>query len=292
MNNTDLKQTYLGHGYFHYKHMVLAAQELANRIDSEIMGEYMNNTDLKQRYDKMHSIGKIEWFDDGKAERQAIVDMGKPWYNKRVLEIGCGEGELLDMINEKHACTTGIDYSLEAITTAKKRFSHLDVMCCDLKEWPDSRKQKFNVIVMQGVLEHMDDWRESLSGIIEKFKPQTVITSMPAFLNIRGIIWHTLDMLGAVMSKTDLHYIDPWQVQEFCAFQEGYPSVEWQTIEHDWGNGKKMLEDLHTRIPLALKDGGIPVDMLSINKLLEWLEKALEYFDHDEGAVNVYRIDI
>ena len=114
---------------------------------------------------------------------------------------------------------------------------------------------------------------------------------MPGFLNIRGIVWHTLDMLGAVMSKTDLHYIDPWEVTSFCNAQN-YDHAR-MTIDMDWGNGKKMLEDLHKRIPLALKDGGLTCGgMPDVNRFLEWLEKASQYFVHEEGAVNIYRIDI
>jgi len=60
----------------------------------------------------------------------------------------------------------------------------------------------------------------------------------------------------------------------------------------NWGGRGKMLEDLHTRIPLALKDGGIPVDMPSINNLLEWLERSVLSHQEYEGAVAVYRIDL
>jgi hypothetical protein len=143
---------------------------------------------------------------------------------------------------------------------------------------------------MQGVLEHLDDWRQSLNDMILMFKPKTIITSMPAFINIRGIVWHTLDMLGAVMSKTDLHYIDPWEVEEFC-YSWGYDTA-YQSIDLTWGNGPKMVKDLSERIPLAVKDGNLPLNWDKLWTYIEWLGRAMEYFDHDEGAVNIYRIDL
>jgi len=248
----------------------------------------MKNTDLKQRYDQMHAQGKDAWFDSGQEERQAIISMGEPWQGLRVLEIGCGEGDLLDMINEKNAITTGIDYSLEAITTAKNRYPYLDVMCCNYTEYDVI--YNFDVLVMQGILEHLDNWQQSLADMISQFNPQTVITSMPAFLNIRGIIWHTLDMLGAVMSKTDLHYIDIWDVEAFCV-KRNY-DIACHTIDQSWGNGDKMIGDLLQRLPLALRDGGLPFDGKKVADFISWLNRALEYFDHDEGAVNIYRIDL
>ena len=246
------------------------------------------NTWLMEEYNKMHKQGKTAWFDDGAEERQTIIEMGNPWQGKRVLEIGCGEGELLVMIDQKHATCTGIDYSLEAITTAKNRFPYLDVMCCDWSEYP---KRSFDVVVMQGVLEHMDDWQESLDGIIEAFKPETIITSMPSFLNVRGIIWHTLDMLGAVMSKTDLHFIDPWEVKEFCCIRyDG--EFQCKHIDSDWGNGKKMIDDLRQRIPLAVRDGGMFIDEYRLDEFLVWLENIAPSFRTEGGAVTVYRIDL
>jgi len=254
----------------------------------------MKNTDLKKTYDKMHHIGKKAWFDDGQEERQAIFDMGAPWKGQRVLEIGCGEADLLDMINGAHAVTSGIDYSLEAITTAKNRYPYLDVMCCNWEEWPDSRNTHFDVIVMQGVIEHLDEPWTSLDAMIAKFTPKTVITSMPCFLNIRGIIWHTLNMLGAVMSKTDLHYIDPWTGREYC--DDRKYRMMWNSIDDNWGNGKKMIKDLRERIPLALTDGGLPyasiMDFSKGQEFIKWLEYASGWFQNDIGAIAIYRIDI
>ena len=83
----------------------------------------MDNQDLKQTYEKMHTTGKSAWFDDGEAERRAILEMGQPWEGKTVLEIGCGEGDLLQMFWESAACVFGIDYSDNAIMAAQERFS-------------------------------------------------------------------------------------------------------------------------------------------------------------------------
>jgi ubiquinone/menaquinone biosynthesis C-methylase UbiE len=252
----------------------------------------MKNKDLKKTYNQMHTEGKQAWFDDGQAEREAILEMGEPWTGKTVLEIGCGEGDLMNMIWKEGGLLDGCDYSAEAIKIFDHRYPILSTQAVcnhwrDLNGYPEDG---YNFLVMQGVMEHLDDPFTELAEMIERFKPKTVITSMPSFLNLRGIIWHSLNMVGAVMSKTDLHFIDPWEVEGFCDAW-GY-GIFYETIDLDWGNGKKMLEDLHKRIPLALKDGAVPIYMPDVNKFLEWLERAFEYFDHDEGAVNIYRIDI
>ena len=165
-------------------------------------------------------------------------------------------------------------------------------MCCNWEEYPDSRNDP-DVIVMQGVLEHFDNPWKSLDGIIEKFKPKTIITSMPCFLNPRGIIWMTLDMLGAVMSKTDLHFINPWDVQKYSN-ERNYKLI-WNTIDKDWASGKKMYDDMVRRIPLAIKDGKLPWDANKFGQFGIWFEMMLNWSDLDIGslgAIAIYRIDL
>jgi len=117
--------------------------------------------------------------------------------------------------------------------------------------------------------------------------------SMPGFVNTRGIVWHTLDMLGAVMSKTDLHFINPWEVQQFCD-EKGY-RLSYTSIEKSWASGPKMIEDLRQRIPLALRDGNIAFKQDQLEKFLTWLESAsygMRRHDSYDGAVIIYRIDL
>ena len=254
------------------------------------------NEDLKEKYNQMHTEGQAAWFDPGTEERQAILKIGQPWTGKNVLEIGCGEGDLLAFIHleqgwkpEYKGRMVGIDYSATAIKTAKKELKDEPEIEFFNTDWRDFNGE-CDILVMQGVMEHLDDPFTELAEMIHRFRPKTVITSMPGFLNIRGIIWHTLDMLAAVMSKTDLHFIDPWQVRQFCE-DKGY-RYRRNSIDQSWAGGKKMMDDLSERIPLALKDGNIICEQGRFDEFMIWLDKVLEYFDPDEGAINIYRIDI
>ena len=151
---------------------------------------------------------------------------------------------------------------------------------------------KPDILIMQGVLEHLDDPFGELQWMIDHLKPRTVITSSPCFLNPRGIVWMTLDMLGAVMSKTDLHYLNPWQFREF-ADRNNYRFAR-KSCEYGWAYGEKMIEDMTKRIPLSLSDGGIAYQEEKLTAFLAWLKKAGKYMDfkRSNGAVIVYRYDM
>jgi len=254
----------------------------------------MKNKDLKEKYDQMHAEGKQAWFDDGWTEPQALFEMGKPWEGKTVLEIGCGEGDLLNMVHEAGAYAEGIDYSKEAIHTCRQRYPHLRVDGGTYQLYVTSEAIPLDVLLMQGVLEHLDDPWEELEAMIEKFEPRTIITSMPGFRNPRGVLWHFIYALGGVVSKTDLHFIDPDDVDAFCK-EHGY-SWEWNTIEWGWGWGEKMCDDMQQRIPLALKDGGIEYDEDKIKDFMVYLRRFAQtpviVGNIIGGAVNIYKISL
>lgn len=233
----------------------------------------MGNKELKDKYDQMHTQGATAWFSDGKEEREAILKMGEPWDRViGVLEIGCGEGELAARIHElTPTVTIGLDYSKEAINKAKENYQHEELLFLNHHYREFNNIFHIDRLVMQGVLEHLDDPFGELKWMMDNLLSEhgDVITSSPCFLNPRGIVWMTLDMLGAVMSKTDLHYLNPFQFECFCK-DHGYRLVM-ADCDYSWGAFSKMCDDLEKRIPLALDDGGIAYNQEKVDKFISWL---------------------
>lgn len=250
----------------------------------------MENKDLKEVYKEMYTKGSSSWFSDGKEERELILKMGEPWEHP-ILEIGCGEGELGKMIWDKNREYLGIDYCEIAINKAKSRYPIIPFW---VDNYHSRNYRKYDRIVMQGVLEHLDYPFDELKWNIENLLTEKgdVITSSPCFLNPRGLVWMTLNMMGAKMSKTDLDFIDPFDMKKFCN-NEGY-EMEWKTCDLDWACGDKMVEDLKQRIPLALKDGNVPLQMIlpnrqeQLDEFIQWLDTYR--FPTNYGATAVYKI--
>jgi len=182
-----------------------------------------------------------------------------------------------------------VDYSKEAIDNANIKFNidNLSFVCGDYKDI----KGNFDIVTMQGVLEHLDEpWKE-LKNIADNYLGEDgmIITSSPSFLNPRGYVWMTLQKLFDVpMSLTDLHYICPFDVEYFCE-EFGY-GLEYVSIHQDWGSGETMIRDFNKRLRNALSD--VDIDNSGVDNLLEWLDKAKEYFQTDEstGAIVVYKV--
>lgn len=251
----------------------------------------MKNKDLEKKYDEIFKNDASKFFTCNVfKESFSIVGMIDDWSNLEVLDLGCGTGNLASMVSQAGAKkVVGIDYSKEAIKIANEKFtiSNLEYRKCDYKEV----KEKFDVILLQGVLEHFDKPFEELKYIIDNNLKEggTIITSSPSFLNPRGYVWMTLQLLFDVpMSLTDLHFICPFDFEKFC--YENYLYLEMKSIFQDWGSGKTMIRDFDKRLRNALKDKGM--NNSKVDDLLKWLDMSCKYFTRNNysGAMVVYKI--
>ena len=145
------------------------------------------------------------------------MDSTDDWTGKNVLDIGCGEGDLATMISFAGAERVhAIDYSDKAIDISKKRINLDNVFfeCMDGNDVTD----KYDVIVMAGVLEHIDQPFDMLNSLMKNNlnKGGVLITASPSFLNPRGYVWMTLQtLLGVPMSLSDIHFFLPDDFEEF-----------------------------------------------------------------------------
>ena len=86
----------------------------------------------------------------------------------KVLDYGCGPGDLLLVARALGLAATGIDASPRSVELAKKR--GLDVILGDENLF-DPKKDQFDVIVMQSVVEHIPDPMAVITKLSELLKP-------------------------------------------------------------------------------------------------------------------------
>ncbi len=247
---------------------------------------------LKNQYDAIYKDGSENFFSFiGFNESKLILDFLDTWEGKSVLEIGCGEGALAAMIGFAGAKKVdAIDYSEEAIKIAKLKVNldNVDYFCKDALDID----QKYDVVVMQGLLEHFDKPFDALNTIIDNNVKNggVLITTSPSFLNPRGYVWMTLQLLFDVpMSLSDINFLCPFDFESF-AKKHNY-KMQIKSTDHDWGGGERTLIDFEKRLPNALRDAGM--DNKQVSNLLQWLQKVIPYFQHDDysGANVGYMIE-
>ena len=243
--------------------------------------------ELKEIYDKIYEEGKETFYDFSReliySEVYKVIKTHLS--NRKILDLGCGDGNFLKrfVTLESPKELHGYDFSEVGIGKCKiidettpdivkniyrnisfedLKFEIVNDVCEELNY--------FDIITSIGVIEHLDN-PEILFYLADKLltKDGMFVLEHPNFLNIRGVIWKTLEIfLGAEMSKTDKHTIMPDRI---FAYMEKY-NFECEriiTFDHSRGLYDRMVEDLSKRIKLAL--GG------KVENVAEKVKRFLDY---------------
>ena len=257
------------------------------------------NKDLKDRYDKIYLRGYEKYAtNDGLEESKNIISMMTDWRGLDVLEIGCGEGRLSAMLALEGARIEAVDYSEYAIIKAKQNYT-IENLVFLTADYRDIGKE-CDVVVMQGVLEHLTNPYEELKHILDTNVKEhgCLITSSPNFMNVRGIVWMTFQLLFDIkMSMNDLHEIYPWDMIMFC--KKNNYKLDVRTCNDDWGNSKGCIADFNRRfksltfLPLVEQVTGQKWDRDKIDKFLNTLGLSTQYIQNQSplrGANIIYKI--
>lgn len=142
-------------------------------VGSGAVGTY---ADLATAYTKdyyMNDCGGYDVFRESKGNKldqrlQDVYNLVNPKETDKILDIGCGRGELSHALSKSGAEVTGVDYSEAAIAIARKTFANVDnklqYVCEDIFKLDNMGS--YNKFVMADVVEHID--QEILEKIFEK----------------------------------------------------------------------------------------------------------------------------
>jgi|GEM_PF-6302888 len=110
--------------------------------------------------------------------------------NKKILEIGCGDGRYLKFLQERGAYVIGLDISDVALSLAKKRGQ---VIKADARNLP-FKSNVFDAVFSFGVVEHFDETQKAINEHQRVTKKDgIIIISVPNIFspyNILAALWH------------------------------------------------------------------------------------------------------
>ena len=255
------------------------------------MFDLSKNRELKERYEQIFSGQPQSFFTANLLDENIAIYQMYPWDGtwdgKRVLEIGCGEGHLANLLALARATVTAIDYAASAINACNQRYHNipnLKFINCSFEEV----NERYDVVAMNGVLEHMDDPLGVLKFIKSNLLVENgeIITSSPSFLNVRGYIWMALQYLFDIpMSLTDVVFLCPFDSEDFA--KELSMKMRFVTIEQDLACGPRLIQDFRKRLTNACRDKGMEAN---VDRFIDWLEKAICYplISDFSGAIAIY----
>jgi 2-polyprenyl-3-methyl-5-hydroxy-6-metoxy-1,4-benzoquinol methylase len=99
----------------------------------------------------------------------------------RVMDIGCGIGAVASDVAQVAKHVVGMDFNVTSIKTARERFhrDNLEFRMGDaLETLPE---EKFNVVILSNVLEHLPDRSHFLHRVQKTLQPNRILIRVPVF---------------------------------------------------------------------------------------------------------------
>jgi 2-polyprenyl-3-methyl-5-hydroxy-6-metoxy-1,4-benzoquinol methylase len=122
------------------------------------------------------------------------LDQFAPYLGRRILEIGCGVGGIIDLLGPRDLIC-GLDVEADVLAYAAERFRHrpeCQFELCDISEADSEtleglRQEQFDTIICMNVLEHIRDDIGALQRMEEVLAPGgTLALLVPAHLGLYG----------------------------------------------------------------------------------------------------------
>jgi len=117
--------------------------------------------ELKKRFDKWfeneNPWGNRNTFND-RLYKLKVLEYLNYHYYKRVLDLGCGEGDFTELIASKVESVKAVDISATAIERAKRRFSqdNIEYICSGALKFVQQDKNRYDLIFCLEMLYYLE----------------------------------------------------------------------------------------------------------------------------------------
>ncbi|MDO1446323.1 methyltransferase domain-containing protein [Rhodocytophaga aerolata] len=99
---------------------------------------------------------------------EGLIDLLTPKEGERILDVGCGSGQLTAKISELGATVIGIDSSREMIADAKQKYTHIEFLVMDAVDFHFN--EPFDAILSNAVLHWVLEKEEAIKSMYRSLK--------------------------------------------------------------------------------------------------------------------------
>jgi len=152
----------------------ISQRDDVNRILSPLLHNSRENANLLYKdsdfIDNYCSEERLCFYN---AIKDLLVEKQFNLNDKKILDVGCGSGDLLFVLNKTFSFSSisGLDFSKEAIKIAQSRVSGGRFFVHDIY---DSVLEKFDFILCVEVLEHLENPKKALENILSMMEGEAI----------------------------------------------------------------------------------------------------------------------
>ncbi|WP_372661465.1 trans-aconitate 2-methyltransferase [Cohnella sp.] len=136
-----------------------------------------------------------------------LIGLLNPQVGERIVDFGCGTGDLAAQIAVKGAQVLGIDISPEMVERAREKYPGLTFECADGMNW--NVDQKYDAVFSNAALHWMKDAEAAIASMTGGLKPGgRLVAEFGGYLNVADIIYAVKETL-TVFGRENM-FVMPW----------------------------------------------------------------------------------
>jgi len=158
-----------------------------------------------------------------------LLDQVRCGPGRRVLDLGCGYGTLLEQVRQRDAKGVGITISAEQVWCCRQK--NLDVHLLDYRAIPGEWERTFDAVIANGSIEHFVQPTDAAAG-------RTDDIYHDLFAKVHRLI--ALNSTERFFATTTIHFVrkpaDPLDLlRNPFTFRWGSDNFHWAVLERGWG---------------------------------------------------------
>lgn len=225
----------------------------------------MKKTSQNSEFNHFKDLSKEWWLENGKFKilhtitplrieyiKDKIGKNKNSFKNLNILDLGCGGGLTCEPLSRLKGNVTGIDFVKDNINVAKEhaRESELNIKYINQDLSSITLTEKYDLILMLEVIEHLDDWKGVIEKTLKFLKPKGKIifsTINRTFFSKIFAIHMAENVLRWVPKKTHNFekFIKPEELTEFLKRKKmkiiDTTGLIYNPIFRNWNFNKKKL---------------------------------------------------
>ncbi len=153
-----------------------------------------------------------------------LQSAGVDFKDKKVLDIGCGQGEMLNLLKKYfHIEGTGADISIKALKVAQRTNPSIDFIEADQRDLSMLQSGGFDIVLSFGVMEHVSDFGLAISEAHRLLKPGgTLVLIQPHLLSTAVLqkIWLQMRKKWHFGKQYDFSYRQYKKILQVMGFKQ------------------------------------------------------------------------
>jgi SAM-dependent methyltransferase len=197
-------------------------------------------------------------------QKELILDLVAPRAGERVLDIGCGTGENLQLFRDKWCSVTGIDSSAELLKVARmKHGGHAELILAQAEDIPFSDNE-FDIVTLVNVLETANDPRKVIAEAIRVCGGRVFIGFLNSY-SLAGTRQRLKEISGFSVSQK-IHFFSLNEIRTMVRSLIGDADIKWGSVLYFPGIVYGFFEHLEGSLPLEKNPFGAFVGLtFSVN---------------------------